>query len=109
MSAPVRRFLQKHGRGGVFFVHGEDEFRKDEAVRALMDAHLDAGTRDFNLDVLRASEVDGERLASVLATPPMMAEWRVVVVREVESLASSPRTRELLTALAAAPPPGLAA
>ena len=109
MSAPVRRFLQKHGRGGVFFVHGEDEFRKDEAVRALTEAHVDAGTRDFNFDLLRASEVDGERLASVLATPPMMAEWRVVVVREVEALASSPKSREMLLALAAAPPSGLAA
>jgi DNA polymerase-3 subunit delta len=32
-----------------------------------------------------------------------------VVVREVEALASSPKTRELQTARAAAPPPGLAA
>lgn len=109
MSAPVRRFLQKHGMGGVFFIHGDDEFRKDEVVRALMDAHLDPATRDFNLDVLRAGEVDGERLASVLATPPMMAEWRVVVVREAEALASSPRAREMLIALAEAPPVGLAA
>jgi DNA polymerase III delta subunit len=108
-SVPVRRFLQKGGRGGVFFLHGDDEFRKDEAVRGLIDAHLDPATRDFNLDVLRGGEVDGERLASVLATPPMMAEWRVVVVREVEALASSPKTRELLTGLAAAPPAGLAA
>jgi DNA polymerase-3 subunit delta len=109
MSVPVRRFLQKGGRGGVFFLHGDDEFRKDEAVRGLVDAHLDPATRDFNLDVLRGGEIDGERLASVLATPPLMAEWRVVVVREVEALAASPRTRDLLTALAAAPPAGLAA
>ena len=73
-----------------------------------MDAHLDSGTRDFNLDVLRAGDVDGERLASVIATPPLMAEWRVVVVREVEALASSARSREMLASLTAAPPPGLA-
>jgi DNA polymerase-3 subunit delta len=109
MTAAVRRFLQKGGKGGIFFVHGEDEFRKDEAVRALVDAHLDPATRDFNLDVLRGGEVDGERLASVLATPPLMAEWRVVVVREVEALASSPRVRELLVGLTEAPPAGLAA
>lgn len=109
MSAAVRRFLQKGARGGVFFIHGEDDFRKDEAVRALVDAHLDPATRDFNLDVLRGGEVDGERLSSVLATPPMMAEWRVVVVREVEALASSPRARDLLIGLVDRPPPGLAA
>jgi DNA polymerase-3 subunit delta len=109
MSAAVRRFLQKGGKGGVFFIHGDDEFRKDEAVRALVEAHVDPGTRDFNLDVLRGGEVEGERLASVLATPPLMAEWRVVVVRDVEALASNARVRESLVALAQAPPTGLAA
>ena len=43
----------------------------------------------------------------MLATPPMMAEWRVVVIREVEGLASSPRAREVLLEVAADPPPGL--
>ena len=42
MTAPVRRFLQKGGRGGVFFLHGDDEFRKDEAVRDLCRAREDA-------------------------------------------------------------------
>lgn len=109
MTAPVRRFLQKGGRGGVFFLHGDDEFRKDEMVRALVDEHLDPATRDFNLDLLRAADVDVERLASIFATPPMMAEWRVVVVRDVEAFAPSPKARELLVELAAAPPVGLAA
>ena len=108
-SVTVRRFLKHGARGGVFFIHGDDPFRKDEAVRALTDAHIDPATSDFNLDVLRGSEIDGEQLASVLATPPMMAEWRVVVVREVEALSGSRHTRELLTGLAQAPPAGLAA
>ena len=95
-------------RGGVFYLHGDDEFRKEEILRALVDAHLDPGTRDFNLDFLRGSEVDIETLASILATPPMMAEWRVVVVREVEALASSPRARDVLIRAAASPPTGLA-
>ncbi len=94
--------------GGVFYLHGEDEFRKEEAVRALVEAHLDPATRDFNLDLLRGSELDRERLASVLGTPPMMAEWRVVVVRETEALAGSARTRDQLLEVVAAPPPGLA-
>ena len=109
MFAPASRFLEEGGRGGVFFLHGDDEFRKDEAVRAIVDAHLDPATRDFNLDVLHAGEVDGERLASVLATPPLMAEWRVVVVRDVEAVASNSRARALLLELTSAPPGGMAA
>ncbi len=79
--------------GGVFFLHGEDEHRKGEAVQALVDAHLDPETRDFNLDVLRGSEVNVEDLARVLATPPMMAEHRVVVVRGAEAFAGAARSR----------------
>jgi DNA polymerase-3 subunit delta len=95
-------------RGGAFYLHGEDHFRKEEAVRALIEVHLDPATKDFNLDPLRGTDVDGETLASVLATPPMMAEWRVVVLREVEGLASSKKAREELMSIAGNPPPGLA-
>jgi DNA polymerase-3 subunit delta len=94
--------------GGAFYLHGEDQFRKEAAVRALIEAHVDAGTRDFNLDVLRGNEVAAETLASVLATPPMMGEWRVVVVLEVEGLASSKHARDVLLSVVADPPPGLA-
>ncbi len=76
-------------------------------MRALVEAHLDPATGDFNFDPLRGTEVDTETLASVLGTPPMMAEWRVVVIREVEGLATSPRSRDVLLEVVAKPPPGL--
>lgn len=77
-------------------------------MRALVEAHIDPATRDFNLDLLRGNEVGPETMASVLATPPMMAEWRVVVLREVEGLATSKHAREALLKVVADPPPGLA-
>lgn len=95
-------------RGGSFYLHGNDQFRKEEELRRLVDLHIDPGTRDFNLDVLRGTEVDPETLASVLATPPMMAEWRVVVLREVEGLAGSKHARDVLLDVVRNPPPGLA-
>lgn len=94
--------------GGVFYLHGEDLFRKEETVRALVEAHVDPATRDFNLDPIRGTDVDAETLASLIATPPMMAEWRVVVLREVEGLASSKKARDELLRVAESPPPGLA-
>lgn len=108
MADPVARLLDRDGPGGVFYLHGDDEFRKAAAVQALMARHLDESTRDFNLDRLRGREVDTEQLASVIATPPMMAEWRVVVLTETEALAGSPRSREVLLEAAQSPPPGLA-
>jgi DNA polymerase-3 subunit delta len=92
----------------VFFLHGDDELRKDEAAKLLVEAHLDPATRDFNFDLLRGGDVDAERLASVLGTPPLMAEWRVVLLKETEALTSSARTRDALMAVLKRPPPGLA-
>lgn len=94
--------------GGVFFLHGSDHFRKRAALDALVDAHLDPSTREFNLDVVGAEGTDVETLASMTATPPMMAEWRVVVIRDVQALAGAPRARKVLLELAEAPPEGLA-
>lgn len=105
---PWAGLLEKGGKGGVFYLHGADEFRKGQAARALVEAHLDPGTADFNLDRLSGRDVETEQLASILATPPMMAEWRVVLLSETEALASSPKNRDLILSTAASPPPGLA-
>lgn len=108
MTALVPRAVRSAGDGGVFFLHGDDEYRKAVAAEFLVKRHCDPATSDFNLDRLYGPEVTVERLASVIATPPMMAEWRVVHVREVEALAGSPRAREVVLETARKPPPGLA-
>jgi DNA polymerase III subunit delta len=92
--------------GGVFFFHGDEGFLREEALSAIVDAHLDEATRDFNLDLLRGDEVSAESLASILGTPPMMAEWRVVVLRDAQQLGQ--KAREVVESVAAAPPAGLA-
>jgi DNA polymerase-3 subunit delta len=93
--------------GGAFFLFGEEEYQKDAAARAIQDAYLDPATADFNLDRLRGSEVTLETLASVMGTPPMMAEWRIVVVREAEAFAGKPSMRTALLDVVRQPPPGL--
>lgn len=100
--------LSEREKGGVFFLFGDDGFRKEMEARALVEWHLDPSTKDFNFDPLRGSEVGVDDLASILATPPMMAEWRVVILREVEALAPSPKARDALLAVAKSPPPNLA-
>ncbi len=93
--------------GGVFFLHGEDEYRKAQAAQALVDRFLDPATREFNLDRLEGAETPVDRLASVVATPPMMADWRVVHLKEAEAFAASPRARAVILEAAKKPPPGL--
>lgn len=97
--------LSRGDAGGVFFISGDEEYLKDEAANRIVETFLDAGTRDFNFDQLRGPDVTPESLASVLATPPMMAEHRVVVLREAQGL--SQKSREAVEAIAASPPAGL--
>jgi DNA polymerase III subunit delta len=104
----LSRHLREGGTGGVFLLEGEEEHLRDGAVREVVAAHLDPATRDFNLDEVRGAEVTPETLGSLIQTPPMMAEWRVVVVREAQALAVSSTLRSLLESVVAAPPPGLA-
>lgn len=93
-AAPRRAFrkaLQDRVFDPVYYFHGEDDFLKDDAVRKLIDSAVEPGTRDFNLDVVRAPDVTGEDLAALLASLPMMAERRAVVVRGVSDLKKDAR------------------
>ena len=75
----------------AYYLHGDDEYLKEEALRHLVDAAIDPATRDFNLDQRRGSDLDGESLASLLGMPPMMAERRVVVVRDATAVRKDAR------------------
>lgn len=90
MSVPAQRALRSaitdHRFDPVYYLHGDDDFRKDAAVAELVAAAVDPGTRDFNLDVLRGSTVDAPRLSLALDGTPMLADRRVVVLRDAGSL-----------------------
>lgn len=108
MAGTSRRRRGADAKGGVFLLEGDEEFLKEEAAQALIDAHIDPATRDFNLDILRGPDLEPDTLLSICHTPPMMAEWRVVVVRDAQALAANARTRAALDTLLTKHVPGLA-
>ncbi len=75
----------------VYYLHGDDDFLKDASLQALLDAAIDPGTRDFNCETRDGADLDSETLGSLLATPPMLAERRAVVVRDVHLLKKAVR------------------
>ncbi len=89
----------------VYYFHGDEDVLKDEAVAALLDATVDAGLRDFNVDQRAAGELDAEGLHSLVNTPPMLAERRLVVLRGVEQLRKKSRVRDALLAYLENPSP----
>lgn len=81
----LRRALAKGTFAPAYYLHGSDAILKDEALAAILAAALDPGLRDFNLDLLSAQSLEPEALAGACATLPMMADRRVVVLRDVEA------------------------
>ena len=87
----IQAAIQERTFAPVYYLHGDDDFLKEAAVRDFTDAAVDASTRDFNLETRRASDLDAETLGSLLATPPMLAERRAVVVRDPGALKKTAR------------------
>jgi DNA polymerase-3 subunit delta len=75
----------------TYYFYGDDDYVKEEELRRLIEAAVDPATRDFNFESLRGADVDAEGLGSIVSTPPMMAERRVVVVRDVGALKKDAR------------------
>lgn len=71
----------------LYLFHGEEDFFVEEAVDRVVDAVLKGQDRSFNLDVLSAGEVDPREIVARASAFPMMADRRVVVVRDAEKFA----------------------
>jgi len=75
----------KHGKfEPVYFLFGDEEFLIDEACDRIMSATIDESTRSFNFDLLYGSEVSTNDIIERASAYPLMAERRVVVVRELD-------------------------
>jgi len=96
----LRRSLSKGDVQPVYYLHGDDDFLKDDAVRQIVALAVDGATRDFNFDRRRAPELAAEDFRSLVETPPMMAARRGVVLTEVECLQQRrPRQQALRAAV----------
>ncbi|MFI5202719.1 MAG: DNA polymerase III subunit delta [Candidatus Kapaibacterium sp.] len=71
----------------VWVFHGEEEFLRSELLAQAPDLFVpDEPTRSFNCDVLYGAETSMEQVITVARSYPMMAERRLVVVREAERI-----------------------
>jgi DNA polymerase III subunit delta len=87
----LKSALEQRTFDRVYLFHGDNDYLKEEKIRALIDSATEPGTRDFNLDVKRAAEVDAGSLGLALDSLPMMAERRVVILRDVTTLKKDAR------------------
>jgi DNA polymerase-3 subunit delta len=99
------RSLKQGVSDRVYYLHGDEDVLKDEAVRALVERSVDPAARDFNLDQRSAPELDVEAFNALVNTPPMLAATRVVVVRGLEQLKKTAKLRQELLRYLESPNP----
>jgi DNA polymerase-3 subunit delta len=99
------RSLPKAEPARAYYLHGPEDLLKDEVLAAILERCLDPSLRDFNLDQRGAGQLDADALFALCTTLPMMAERRVVVLREIEALKRKPKVRGALLEYLARPAP----
>lgn len=75
----------------IYFLFGEEGFLIDELQDVLIEHALDARQHDFNLDIVYGSEAEASQVIGLCQGYPVMAERRVVIVREFEKLENNRR------------------
>ena len=101
----LHRALKNGELAPVYYLYGAEDVLKDEAITAILDRALDPSFRDFNYDQRSIGQLDPEAIHSLLNTPPMMAERRVVVLREIEQLKRKAKVKSVLESYLQKPSP----
>lgn len=99
------RALRKGELAPVYYFHGGEDVLKDESVRMLLDRVVEPGMRDFNFDQRSAAGLDAEALHVLCNTLPMMADRRMVVLRDLEVWNKRSKGRQALLAYLERPSP----
>ena len=84
----VLRNLKAQDFAPVYYLMGEEDYYIDKLSDAIVDAVLREDEKDFNLDIVYGAETDIDKVIELAHAYPMMAERRVVLVREAQAIRS---------------------
>jgi len=72
----------------VYLLMGEEPYYTEKALQAIVDNCIPEDLRDFNQSILYAMDTDANSVASEARLYPMMAERRLVVLKDAQMLRS---------------------
>ncbi len=78
--------VQRNDLAPLYFLFGDETFLMDEVQAAVLKHALEPHEKDFNLDIVYGSETDANQVLGLCSQYPVMAQRRVVIVREFEKL-----------------------
>lgn len=73
----------------LYFIYGEEPFLANALQQSLIENGLAEHERDFNFDLIYGAESSGVKTLSYCQAYPMMAERRIVIIRDFEKLSQN--------------------
>lgn len=95
-----------------YFFYGDETFLIEEVIVSLIEHAVDPSMKEFNLDIIYGNEIDGKKIVSLAASYPMMADRRVVIIKDfdrvngkdvLESYVEKPSSTTVLVLVANSP------
>ena len=75
----------------LYLLYGTERFLMDELQKSLLENALQPHEKDFNLDIVYGADLDVRQLLSLCASYPVMAQRRVVIVRNFDQVKDNKR------------------
>lgn len=82
----IMKDLQARKYAPVYYLAGEEPYYIDKIANYLIDNVLTETEKDFNLDVLYGADTNIGSIIDAARRYPMMSEYRVLVVREAQTV-----------------------
>ncbi|MBX9766374.1 MAG: DNA polymerase III subunit delta [Bdellovibrionales bacterium] len=82
----LRKNIEKNEFSPLYLFSGEESFLIEESLKSLIHAAVPEALREFNLDIFSASDFNPGRVMDATGMLPMMAERRMVVLKDVDDL-----------------------
>lgn len=80
----ILKDIREHKFEKIYFLHGEEAFYIDEITDAIVQNALEDHERDFNQSIFYGKEHDALSIISEARGYPMMAERRLVILKEAQ-------------------------
>jgi len=92
----LKEDLKNGSLGRCYILHGEEDYLRDYYLEQMVKSLVDESFRAFNYVFLEGEKLDIRELEEAIDSVPMMAERKVVVVRDLDLYAGGEEKRKKL-------------
>ncbi|MCD6116889.1 DNA polymerase III subunit delta [bacterium] len=85
----IENEVKKGAISPVYFFYGDEPYFIEKMSKLIIDTVINEETKDFNRDILSGEETTGDDIVSIASSFPMMAEKRVILVKNIQKLSNS--------------------